>query len=101
MAVVRSVLSGRRLARAISQHYADGVAPLSRLAVEADSVLNIHEVEGIEAIPRRNAPLPTAEAGTTNDWRTDVEIPGLNESAAREEADRCLRCGLICYKKAV
>jgi len=28
----------------------------------------------------------------------EVEL-GLDDEAARNEAERCLRCGLICYRK--
>ena len=32
-------------------------------------------------------------------WIFPKEFPGLDEAAARLEAERCLQCGLICYRK--
>ena len=101
-AVVKSILSGRRLARAIHQHYnGEGIIPLSNLAVEAEKVLNVYEISGVNPAQRETALKPTPEAGTENDWCTMEEIPGLSEAAARKEANRCLSCGLICYRNAV
>jgi hypothetical protein len=33
-------------------------------------------------------------------WIFPKELPGLDETSARVEAERCLQCGLICYKKS-
>ena len=101
-AVVKSILSGRRLARAVQQHYSAGaITEPDNLAVEAKDIINVHELEDVKPIERRVAPRPSPEAGTENDWIAPAEIPGLTEAAARKEAQRCLSCGLICYRNAV
>lgn len=97
-AVVKSMLSGRRLVRGIQQHVLEGQVERIPLAVtEADSVLDVTGVVDVPAIPREQP--PQVLAGIENDWLAAQEIPGLDEAAARREAARCLACGLICYQK--
>ncbi len=97
-AVVKSMLSGRRLVRGVQQHLTAGQierVPLS--VVEADAVLDVTGVEQVPAVPRNR----TSETvvGVENDWLAAQDIPGLDEAGARREAARCLACGLICYRK--
>jgi RnfABCDGE-type electron transport complex B subunit len=101
-AVVKSILSGRRLARAVQQYFSAGtISEPDNLAVQAEGIINVHELEDVKPIERRVAPRPSPEAGTENDWVAPAEIAGLTEAAARKEAQRCLACGLICYRNAV
>jgi len=97
-AVVKSMLSGRRLVRGLQQHLLQGQVERLPLAVaEAKSVLDVDGVEKVPVSPRQR---PSDEVvGIENDWLTLQEIPGLDEAAARREAARCLACGLICYQK--
>jgi len=97
-AVVKSMLSGRRLVRGIQQHLTSGQidrVPLS--VVEADAVLDVTGVEHVPAIPRNRS--TETVVGVENDWLAAQDIPGLDEAGARREAARCLACGLICYRK--
>jgi hypothetical protein len=97
-AVVKSMLSGRRLVRGVQQHLtSDQIAPVPLSAVEADAVLDVTGVERVPAVPRNRA--TEGVVGVENDWLAVQEIPGLEEADARREAARCLACGLICYKK--
>ncbi len=99
-AVVKAILSGRRLARAVSGALLEGRVPrVERLVVEAPAILDVDSVGGVSTVPRERPQLRAAETGTENDWLEDSEIPGLTEEQARREAERCLQCGLICYRK--
>jgi hypothetical protein len=99
-AVVKSILSGRRLARAVHQHFADGlITPIENLACEADYVLNITEVHHVSPSERQHPSLLDVEGDSKTAWIFPKEFPGLDETAARKEAERCLQCGLICYEK--
>ncbi len=97
-AVVRSMLSGRRIVRGLQQHLTKGQVERVPLAVsEAASVLDVDGVVNVPAVVREQAQV--ALAGIENDWLAAQEIPGLDEAAARREAARCLACGLICYQQ--
>jgi hypothetical protein len=74
--------------------------------------LNVTELtHPVETRPRELAPLAEAEHGSENFWIAACEaadkpadrneIPNIDEAAAKREAQRCLECGLICYKKAL
>jgi hypothetical protein len=41
------------------------------------------------------------EGNSKTAWIFPKTFPGLDEEAARTEAERCLQCGLICYKKTM
>jgi formate dehydrogenase beta subunit len=95
-AAVEAVAGGRRAAASVHQHLTgQGIAPPElMLGPESDvldvtSLVNLMEVPEAHVFPRYDLPddLPI-EAGDP------VE---LSEEAAREEAKRCLNCGLICY----
>jgi formate dehydrogenase beta subunit len=99
-AVVKSILSGRRLARAVHQHFTDGlITPIENLTCEADYVLNITELHHVSPSERQQPTLLDVEGDSKTAWIFPKEFPGLDETAARKEAERCLQCGLICYEK--
>jgi NADPH-dependent glutamate synthase beta subunit-like oxidoreductase len=99
-AVVKSILSGRRLARAVHQHFTDdAIKPVENLTIEADEILDVTEVHDVSPCVRQQPPLCDVEGDSKSAWIFPKELPGLDEQAARREADRCLQCGLICYKK--
>jgi len=100
-AVVKSILSGRRLARAVHQYF-DGeeIAPIEKLTCETDKVINITEVQQVQSVERQRQSVLDVEGNSKTAWLYPKEFPGLEESAARRESDRCLQCGLICYKKS-
>jgi len=104
VAVVRSIGRGRRLARAVHLVLTGKeLEPLPDVIRPGTDILTIDRVEGVEAGSRALMPLDKeAAAGSDTDrLYSHVEIElGLNEADAKREADRCLRCGLICYRKA-
>ncbi|MBD3235304.1 MAG: NAD(P)-binding protein [Candidatus Eisenbacteria bacterium] len=101
-AVIKSILSGRRIVRGIQQFFAgEAIASPPHPVVEADTVLDVDAVHHVATSHRERAPLPHPTAGTENDWTAEEEVPGLDEEAARRESQRCLACGLICYRKDV
>lgn len=99
-AVVKSILSGRRLARAIHQNFTDdAIVPIENLTIEADDILDVPEVHNVAASVRQQPPLLDVEGDSKSAWIFPKELPGLDGQSARCEADRCLQCGLICYRK--
>lgn len=101
-AVVKSILSGRRVARGIQMHVANQpILPVDHLAIESDDIPDVTEVLGVTPVNREALALPASETGAKNIWISTTEIPGLDEAAAKREAERCLSCGLTCYKRAV
>jgi formate dehydrogenase beta subunit len=99
-AVVKSILSGRRLARGIHQHFTDGViAPVPRLACEAERVLNVTHIHDVSATDREIPMVSDVDGDSKTAWIFPKEFPGFGEQKATREADRCLQCGLICYEK--
>ena len=99
-AVVKSLLSGRRLTRAIHQHLSvDSVAPIQDLVCEADSILNVTEVHDVVSSNRERPRIIDVEGNSKTAWIFPDEYPGLDEASSRKEAERCLKCGLICYRK--
>jgi NADPH-dependent glutamate synthase beta subunit-like oxidoreductase len=100
-AVVKAILSGRRLARAVHMHFSTGVIdPVEHLACEADHVLDVDSVHSVNLLERQLPGITDIEGPGKTAWIFPKELPGLDESAARKEAERCLQCGLICYRKS-
>lgn len=100
-AVVKSILSGRRLARAIHQHFTDElITPIRNLTCEEEYVLDVLEVHDVVSSERQRPPVSDVEGDSKTAWIFPEEFPGLDEPAARKEAERCLKCGLICYMKS-
>ena len=100
-AVVKSILSGRRLARAVHQYFDDKlITPIKNLTSEADDILDVTEVHDVPLAERQCPPVLDVEGDIERAWIFPEKLPGLDETSARLEAERCLRCGLICYRKS-
>ncbi len=100
-AVVKAILSGRRLARAVSQYFGDGVIlPIERLALEAESILDVTELQNITTSERV---LPSIAYAEDKAEGAAIQLqgppPAIDRADAMKEAKRCLQCGLICYRK--
>jgi hypothetical protein len=100
-AVVKAILSGRRLARAVNQYFGDGmILPIESLALEADSIPDVNELQDITTIERV---LPALAYADDKAEGAAIQLqgppPSIERSDAMREAERCLQCGLICYKK--
>jgi formate dehydrogenase (NADP+) beta subunit len=101
-AVVKAILSGRRVVRGIHLHLTGKeIEKLENLAADADRILNVDTVEDVPVVARQEPSESIPEPSTSGDWTAEGDLPGLSESESRKEAERCLRCGLICYKKAM
>lgn len=99
-AVVKSLLSGRRLTRAIHRYLTDGtIPPIEHLACEAEAILNVTEVHDVAPSERQRPPILDVTGDSKRAWIFPSEYPGLDEASARKESERCLKCGLICYRK--
>jgi formate dehydrogenase (NADP+) beta subunit len=99
-AVVKSLLSGRRLTRAIHRYLTDGtIPPVQNLACEADAILDVREIHNVAPSEREQPDILDVAGDSKRAWIFPSEYPGLDEASAKREAERCLRCGLICYRK--
>jgi hypothetical protein len=100
-AVVKSILSGRRLTRAIDQHFNDEqIGPIENLIGEADDILDVDTVHTVNACERQRPVASDVDGDSKTAWIFPEAFPGLAEEDAQMEAGRCLQCGLICYLKS-
>ena len=98
-AVVEAIGAGRRAASS-AHRFLNGekVEAPSNMIRKHTSVLNVYELEPISTIPRVKMPELSQKDRLLN---PDAEITlGYTEEQALEEAKRCLRCGLICYRRS-
>ncbi|MBW2124705.1 MAG: FAD-dependent oxidoreductase [Deltaproteobacteria bacterium] len=97
-AVVEAIGAGRRAANSV--HRLLNGAPVeapSNMIRKHTMVLNLNQIEPIPSIPRHKMPERPMEEQLRD---PDAEIAlGYSEEEALEEAKRCLRCGLICYRR--
>ncbi|MBW2179778.1 MAG: FAD-dependent oxidoreductase [Deltaproteobacteria bacterium] len=96
-AAIKAIGSGRRSAASIHQVMYDILPSLSDNVISATSVIqNIYSVENVSKNERQIMPL------SQSDVPGDAELVenGYTEEMAIAESQRCLQCGLICYKKS-
>ena len=99
-AVVKSLLSGRRLTRAVHDYFTKGaIAPIDHLVCEAETILNIDTIHDVVPSERERPDFLDVEGDSKRAWIFPGLYPGLSEASARKESERCLKCGLICYRK--
>ena len=97
-AVVEAIGAGRRAAGSIQRYLAgQPVEAPFKMIRKTTRVLNLKELEPISASPRTEMPERTQEEGITNPC-AEIAL-GYSEDQAKKEADRCLQCGLICYRR--
>ena len=97
-AAVEAIGAGRRMAVSI-HNFLRGLpveAPKNMLKKHTQ-VLNVQEVKEVKPVPRKRMP-KRKEDELWGDSFLEIEL-GYTEEEAREEAQRCLQCGLICYRK--
>ncbi len=96
-AAIKAISAGRRAAATIHQlMYGISIEPQDNLITENTVIQNVYELENIKQIPREIMPL-----STFSQIAEGAEIEkGFTEDMAKKEAGRCLKCGLVCYKKA-
>ena len=97
-AVVEAIGAGRRAANSAHRFLsADPVAPPPNMIRRYTTVLSLYQIEPIPSTPRHKMPQLPPEQRILN---PDAEIAlGYSEEEAIEESKRCLRCGLICYRR--
>jgi Na+-translocating ferredoxin:NAD+ oxidoreductase RNF subunit RnfB len=94
-AAIKAISEGRRGAATIHQKMYDIEFFKDELALtEEPDVQNVYEVVDVHPQPRQIMPLRVV----TQDSTKEIE-KGFTKEMATIEAARCLKCGLICYKK--
>ena len=94
-AVVEAVGAGRRLARALQLSLTgEPLAPPARMITAAADLPKVTAL--VDVAERHRTPMPMdivhGQAGLP-----EAVAAGYSEAQAREEAARCLDCGLVCY----
>jgi formate dehydrogenase beta subunit len=94
---VEAIGAGRRAARSINQYLRGEPVRVPEQALTAErTIAEVDEVTGVPESARARMPELAVEDRSLN--FEEVER-GLSEDVARREAERCLRCGLICYRR--
>ena len=96
-AAIKAIGAGRRIAASVHEIMYGIPLDLPENVVTPDVyVQNVDHVEEVNSSTRRLMPL----RGPHDEGKySEIEL-GFDEAAARVEADRCLQCGLICYRHA-
>jgi NADPH-dependent glutamate synthase beta subunit-like oxidoreductase/formate hydrogenlyase subunit 6/NADH:ubiquinone oxidoreductase subunit I len=92
-AAIRAISAGRRGAATIHQTmYGIETKVPENVVTDESMVQNVSSIRYVRPDPRRIMPMGTG---------SDEELEkGFSKGMAVEEANRCLKCGLICYKQA-
>ncbi|MGD9972789.1 MAG: FAD-dependent oxidoreductase [Desulfatirhabdiaceae bacterium] len=92
---IRAIAAGRREAASIHQLLYGMPLSFPASLLTPDAVFqNVDHVENVDSVPRQIMPVST-------DNHPDAELEsGFSEEMASAEANRCLQCGLICYRKS-
>jgi formate dehydrogenase beta subunit len=94
---VEAIGAGRRAARSINQYLRGEPVQVPEEVITQDlAVADVDEVVGVPESVRAQMPELTVDDRSLN--FKEVEL-GMPEDMARREAERCLRCGLICYRR--
>jgi hypothetical protein len=95
-AAIKAIGAGRRAAASLHKIMYGIPLELPENTVTPSSMIqNVDRVEQIERSMREIMPLRRS-----GDPAEGIELEkGFTEEAARKEAARCLRCGLICYER--
>jgi hypothetical protein len=97
-AAIKAIGAGRRAAVSIHQ-VMSGITPqLSEKVIDPKACIqNVSRIENIKPFPRQIMPVCS---GTELTQCKELDR-GFSEDAARNEAGRCLQCGLICYRQTL
>ncbi len=94
---VEAIGAGRRAARSIHCCLSGERISIPEKAITKDSLLP--DVDELKQVPiSERVKMPELGVDERRDSFDEVE-EGLGEEMASREADRCLSCGLICYRK--
>lgn len=96
-ASVQAIGSGRRAAGSIHRWLTNQPVEAPRTMIRKYTpLLNIEELEPVPSLPRQKMPELSREEQIAHP-SAEIEL-GYSEEQAIAEAQRCLRCGLICYR---
>lgn len=97
-AVVEAIGQGRRLATTINRYLSQEPieAPVGMIR-KGTPILDVKELEPLSKKKRVEVPMRPKEE-LLNNPNLELEL-GYTEEQALEEAQRCLQCGLICYRR--
>ncbi|MEA2059516.1 MAG: RnfABCDGE type electron transport complex subunit B [Thermodesulfobacteriota bacterium] len=94
-AAVKAINGGRKAAASIHNlMYNIPLGPDTRPITSQSIIQDVVSLEGVDVFPRQIMPVSTECSGR------DQGIPlGFTEEMAKNEAGRCLQCGLLCYAR--
>ena len=96
-AAIKAIGAGRRIAASVHEVMYGIPLDLPDNVVDSDAyVQDVDHVEAVSASTRRIMPLRGPQE---EDKYQEIEL-GFDEGTALAEADRCLQCGLICYRQS-
>jgi len=93
---IKAIAAGRRSSATVHMiMYGIPLALPNDVVTPGCYVQNVDDVESVAAVPRQIMPLaPGQNLAVYGEFEK-----GFSEEAAKEEAGRCLQCGLVCYEK--
>ncbi len=94
-ATVKAIGAGRRAAAAMHMTmYGDPLALPENVITRNAVIQTVEALSGVSSLPRNIMPLNSRQ-----DIADSEELEaGFSERVARDEAARCLQCGIICYE---
>jgi NADPH-dependent glutamate synthase beta subunit-like oxidoreductase len=97
-AVIEAIGAGRRAASSIHKFLTgEPVEAPENMIRRNTRVISVDDLEPVSSAPREKMPEISREDQLEH---PDAEVElGLTEDQALQEAKRCLRCGLICYRR--
>jgi formate dehydrogenase (NADP+) beta subunit len=95
-AAIKAIAAGRRAAASIHRTiYSIGLDLPDNVVTPETPIQNVESVSRVPAYPRQIMPLADEDQVARG-----MELEkGFDPGAAQSEAGRCLRCGLICYRR--
>lgn len=97
-AVVEAIGAGRRAASSIQHYFSDeSLEPPEGMIRKNTQVLSLEQLEPVPQSSRAKMAQSSQNDQISN---PDLEAAeGFSEVQARRESERCLQCGLICYRR--
>ena len=94
-AAIRAIAGGRRSAASVHMLMYDMALSLPEKVVTSDTVLqSLDALDNVNSTERNI--MPTCPVSEVPRRCPEIEL-GYSDETAKKEADRCLRCGIICY----
>ena len=98
---VAAINGGRKAAAAIHNlMYGIQFQEPSKFITEKTMLQDVSFLNNVATFPRNIMELGQAEKNSAEKNSIDKFSTGFSEEQALEEANRCLRCGLVCYEKS-